>query len=320
MLISGSDKKKVITVVTPCYNEEANVRPLHEKIKEIFGKQLPGYELEHLFIDNCSQDGTVAVIEDMAASDKTVKAIVNSRNFGHIRSPYYAFLQASGDAVMMISADFQDPPDLIPQFVKKWEEGYKQVLGVKTRSRENPIMFAVRKFYYKLIKSISDVEMVENYMGFGLYDKRVVQILRGIKDPYPYMRGLICEIGFKKAFVEYVQPERAAGRSHNNFASLYDMAILAITSYSKVPLRIATFIGLSCACLSFLVALFYFGYKLLFWDRFSVGIAPLVIGGFFFSSVQLFFIGIIGEYICNIYTKVQNYPLVIEERRINFDR
>lgn len=310
---------KKISIVTPCYNEEENVENLYNKIKEIFNNQLSGYDYEHIFIDNCSQDKTVEVLTNMAQNDKRVKVIVNSRNFGTMRSPYYAYLQTSGDAVIALTADFQDPPELIIDFVKKWEEGYKIVAGVKTRSKENPFIFFLRKVYYKFLKSISEVEMLENFMGFGLYDKRVIEVLKSMKEPYPFFRGLICEVGFKKAIVEYTQPRREKGKSKSDFYTLYDAAMLGITSNSKIPLRLATMLGFLLGTLSLIIALAYLVYKLIFWKSFSLGLAPLIIGLFFFSSVQLFFIGIIGEYLAIIYTKVINRPLVIEDKRINFD-
>lgn len=310
---------KLISIVTPCYNEEENVEHLYDRIKAIFSAQLREYDYEHIFIDNCSMDNTVDVITKIAFLDKRVKLIVNSRNFGHIRSPYYAILQAKGDAVIVMASDLQDPPEMIPDFIKKWEEGYKIVVGVKTKSKESQIMFLIRKIYYRFVRNISEVELIDNYTGFGLYEKQIVEILRNVKDPYPFLRGIICEIGFKKATVEFTQPRRSRGITKNNFYTLYDMAMLGITSNSKVPLRIATILGFLLSGISLLVAIVYFLIKLIYWDIFSLGLAPLIIGLFFFSSVQLFFIGIIGEYIGSINTKVMNRPLVIEEKRINFD-
>lgn len=310
---------KKISIVTPCFNEEENVASLYLKIKEIFETQLNQYDFEHIFIDNCSKDKTVEILEKIAQNDKRVKIIVNSRNFGPVKSPYYGLLQSTGDASVIISADFQEPPEIIYEFTKKWEEGYKVVLGVKSKSKESPLIFLLRKMYYKVLKSISELELVENYMGFGLYDKKVIEILKTLKEPYPYLRGLICEIGFKRAIVEYTQPKRNKGNSKNNFYTLYDMAMLGITSNSKIPLRLATMLGFLLGTISLVIAFVYFIYKLIFWKSFSLGLAPLIIGLFFFSSVQLFFIGIIGEYLSIIYTKVINRPLVIEEKRINFD-
>jgi polyisoprenyl-phosphate glycosyltransferase len=309
---------KHISIVTPCYNEEENVERLYSIVKVIFSK-LKGYTFEHIFIDNASIDGTQEMLKKMADEDSKVKVIINSRNFGHIRSPYYGMLQANGDAVIMMAADFQDPPEMIPQFLKHWEAGYKIAIGVKNKSKEFPIMFLVRKIYYKLINKLADISMFENFTGFGLFDRKIVQILRAISDPYPYLRGMIAELGFDVAKVEFTQPRRERGITKNNFYTLYDIALLGITNHSKIPLRIAAFLGFLLSVGSLLVAMGYFVAKLVFWNHFSVGIAPLIIALFFFSSVQLFFIGIIGEYLGSIHTQVLNRPLVIEKERINFD-
>lgn len=311
--------KKKISIVTACYNEEENVKDLYLKIKEIFAS-LDNYTYEHLFIDNCSEDKTVEILKELAREDKNIKIIVNARNFGHVRSPSHGLFQAQGDAVISICADFQDPPDMIRDFIKKWEEGYKMVLGIKKQSKENCLMFNVRKFYYELITKLTDtdIKMVKNFTGFGLYDRQVMDILKGMNDPYPYFRGLIAEIGFDKAFIEYEQPRREKGITKNNFYTLYDMAMLGITSYSKVPLRLATFMGFTLSMVNLIVAIVYLILKLLFWYELTVGVAPIVIGLFFFASVQLFFIGIIGEYIGSIHTQVLKRPLVVEKERINF--
>jgi glycosyltransferase involved in cell wall biosynthesis len=309
---------KRISVVTGCFNEEENIKEVYEQVKAVFD-DLPQYEHEHIFIDNASKDRTAAILKEIAKQDRRVKIIVNTRNFGHIRSPYHALMQAKGDAVISIVADLQDPPIMIKEFIKKWEDGYKIIIGVKTQSEESRLFFAIRKTYYNLVGRLSEVELIKSFTGFGLYDQKVIETLRNIDDPYPYFRGLISDIGFERAVIEYVQPSRKRGITKNNFYSLYDLAMLGITNHSKVPLRLATMTGFAVALLSLLVALGYFFYKLIFWDNFSVGIAPLVIGLFFFSSVQLFFIGIIGEYIGAIHTQVLKRPLVIEKERINFD-
>jgi len=308
---------KLISIVTPCYNEEENVEELSRQVKDVFSR-LPGYNYEHIFIDNASKDRTVPILRDLASRDKNVKVIVNARNFGHIRSPFHGLLQAKGDAVISIVADLQDPPAMIADFLKKWEAGYKIVVGVKKGSQESRWMFAVRKLFYRIDAALSEVAQIRGFTGFGLYDKRVVDILRQIDDPYPYFRGLIADIGFDIAKIEYTQPARQRGKTKNNFYSLYDMAMLGITNHSKVPLRLATMLGFLVAFLSALFALGYLIYKLIFWNSFSVGIAPLVIGLFFFSAVQLFFIGIIGEYVGAIHTQVLKRPLVIEKELINF--
>jgi glycosyltransferase involved in cell wall biosynthesis len=308
---------KLISVVTPCFNEEENIEEIYRQVRNVF-LELDNYNYEHIFIDNCSQDKTVEILKKIAEKDKNVKIIVNTRNFGHIRSPYYGLLQTSGDAAISIVADLQDPPRLILDFIKKWEEGYKIVVGIKTKSTENFIMKSVRRLFYKFITKMSETKLLENYTGFGLYDKKIIDILRELKDPYPYFRGIISDIGYDIATIEYIQPSRFRGKTKNNFFTLYDMAIIGIVSYSKYVLRLVTIIGFCLSCISLLIALFYFIYKIIFWDKFSVGIAPLVIGLFFFSSIQIFLIGFIGEYIEVILTKIQNRPLVIEKERINF--
>jgi glycosyltransferase involved in cell wall biosynthesis len=308
---------KTITVVTACYNEEENIAEVYRQVKQVFSDKLPQYRYEHLFIDNASKDKTVDILKGIAAQDKQVKVIVNTRNFGHIRSPFHALLQAKGDAVISLVADLQDPPSLIPELVAHWEKGTKMVLAVKAQSSETPLMWVVRKAFYEFISRLSDIELTKNHTGFGLYDQVVIQKLREIGDPYPYFRGLISDLGYDSVKVSYHQPVRKRGITKNNFYTLYDMAMLGITNHSKVPLRLATMTGFAMAFLSFLVALGYLVYKLVYWERFTVGTAPVAIGLFFFASVQLFFIGIIGEYIGSIHTQVMNRPLVVEKERIN---
>ena len=309
--------KKMISIVTPCFNEEENVEDLYEAIKNIMAGY-PNYEYEHIYIDNASTDKTQQILRALAAADFRVKVILNARNFGHIRSPFHGLLQAKGDAVIYMASDFQDPPELIPKLIEKWEQGSKTVVGVKNQSEETPLFFFVRRCYYRLVHSLADIDVIENFTGFGLYDKVVVDFCRTVKDPYPYFRGLISEIGFEIARVEFIQPTRKRGITKNNFYTLYDMAMLGFTSHTKVPLRLATMLGFAVSFVSFLLGLVYLVYKLLFWNHFSVGIAPLVIGLFFFGSIQLFFIGILGEYIGSIHTRVLNRPLVVEDERINF--
>jgi polyisoprenyl-phosphate glycosyltransferase len=308
---------KLISVLTPCYNEAENVEALYEAVRSVFAK-LPQYRYEHLFIDNASKDRTAEILRSIASRDKNVKVILNTRNFGHIRSPYHALMQTSGDAVVAMAADFQDPPEMIPQFLEKWEQGHKVVMAVKEASREHRIMYALRERYYGLLARIANVEIVQNATGFGLYDCVVVNALRGIEDPYPFFRGLIAEIGYHVERIPFTQPRRARGLTSQNFYSLYDVAFLGIVNHSKVPLRLATMIGFGLASLSLLVAFGYLVAKLLFWNRFTLGIAPMVIGFFFLSAVQLLFIGIVGEYIGSIYTQVRNHPHVFEQERINF--
>lgn len=313
----GAELKR-ISVVTACFNEEHNIRDIYEQVKSVFS-DLPQYNYEHIFIDNASTDQTIIILKEIAKADHGVKIIVNTRNFGHIRSPYHALLQARGEAVISIVADLQDPPILIKEFIKKWEDGYKIVIGVKTQSGESPIFFSIRKAYYDIVGRLSEIELIKNFTGFGLYDQKIIETLRSIEDPYPYFRGLICDIGFERAVIEYVQPSRKRGFTKNNFYTLYDIAMLGITNHSKIPLRLATMTGFIVALISLFTALTYFIYKLIFWDNFQLGMAPLVIGLFFFTSVQLFFIGIIGEYVGSIHTQVLKRPLVVEKERVNFD-
>lgn len=307
-----------ISIVTPCFNEEGNVTELYEQVRAAI-RSLPGYTYEHIFIDNASSDRTVEVLKAIARNDRNVKIIVNTRNFGHIRSPHHALLQARGEAVIGMAADLQDPPALIPEFIRKWREGYKVVMGVKPESDEGWVLFRIRKAYYGLLAKIAHIELVRNFTGFGLYDREVVEAVRRLDDPYPYFRGLIADLGYEPATIPFRQPKRKSGITHNNFLTLYDMAMLGITSYSKLPLRLATILGFGFALASFLIALGYLVMKLVYWSRFSFGLAPLLIGFFFLGSVQLLFIGVIGEYIGWIHTQVQHRPLVIERERINFD-
>lgn len=316
-MINDMNKKKLISIVTPCYNEEDNIDELCQRIQDVM--QAQPYDYEHICIDNCSTDQTVRKIKEKAATDKRIKLIVNARNFGHIRSPFHAILQSNGDACVLIASDLQDPPEMISEFIHKWEQGYKTVLAVKPESEESSIMFGLRKIYYRLITRISEVPLIQNATGAGLFDKVVIDILRKINDPYPYFRGLLCEIGFPVAVVPFKQPRRQRGITKNNFYTLYDIAMLGITNHSKVPLRLMAMGGFALSILSLLVALCFFVAKLLFWNSFQLGTAPILIGIFFFGAVQTFFIGMLGEYIGSIHTQVRNMPLVIELERVNFD-
>ena len=309
--------KKLISIVTPCYNEEDNVVELHQRVAKVMAA-LP-YDYEHIYIDNHSTDETVSKVREIAAHDHRVKLIVNTRNFGHIRSPYYGILQSSGDACVLITSDLQDPPEMIVDFIKRWEEGYKTVLATKLQSEESSLMFFIRKIYYKFITGISEVPLVRNATGAGLFDKAVVDILRKIQDPYPYFRGLVCEIGYPIALVPFKQPSRKKGITKNNFYTLYDIAMLGITNHSKVPLRLMTIAGFGLSLVSLFVAFSFLVAKLVFWDSFQLGMAPILIGMFFFSAVQMFFIGLLGEYVGAIYTYVRKLPLVVESERLNFD-
>jgi glycosyltransferase involved in cell wall biosynthesis len=309
--------KKTITILTPCFNEEGNVREVYERVRAVMSS-LGSYDYEHLFIDNASTDNTFAILKLIASFDSNVKVIRNARNFGTVRSPMHALYQSSGDAVIGIVADLQDPPEMIAELVRQWEAGFPIVITIKESSDESGPMFWIRKSYYKLVNRLSGIETYENFTGFGLYDRRVVELIKEFNDPYPYFRGIIAEIGLPHAEIPFHQPLRKRGMTKNNLYALYDMAMLGITNLSKVPLRIVTLSGFGGAALSVLAALAYFLYKLLFWSNFSVGIAPLVIGMFLMGSLQLVFIGIIGEYIGQIHTLVQRRPLVVEQERLNF--
>ena len=311
--------KKVISIMIPCYNEEENARPIYEAVRDELISSCPNYDYEILFIDNKSQDRTREIIEDICARDKHVKAIFNCKNFGQFNSPYYGITQTSGDCTITICADFQDPVEMIPRFVAEWEKGYKIVIGRKTRGQESKVMYFLRGCYYKLIRSMSNVEMIEQFTGFGLYDKSFVETLRSLKDPTPFIRGIVAELGPERKEIEYEQPKRRAGKTHNNFMSLYDAAMLSFTSYTKAGMRIATFLGFIIAFLSFIVALGYLIAKLCMWNRFTAGYAPMMIAIFFMGGVQLAFLGFLGEYVMNMNTRLMNRPLVVEEKRINFD-
>ena len=310
--------KPMISVVTPCFNEEENVDLLYQKVKEQFEKLTQNYTYEHIFIDNASTDKTVVKLKQIATLDKNIKIILNARNFGHIRSPFYGLTQATGAAVILIVADLQDPPEIIPELINAWQNGYKIAACIKNNSEESFIFFHIRKLYYKILDYVSEVEIIQNYTGFGIYDKSVISLLKNLNDPYPFFRGLICELGFDIYKINYLQPARKRGFSKNNLYTLYDIGILGLTSHSKKLLRLTTLLGFISALVSFSILFFYIIYKLLNWNSFSLGLAPLIFGVFFFASLNLIFLGIMGEYIGNIYTKVMQRPIVIEKERINF--
>lgn len=310
---------KKISITIPCYNEEENVYPLHDALVEMFERDLPNYEYELLYIDNCSSDRTRELLKELGKQDKHVKAILNAKNFGQFNSPYYGMMQTTGDCTILMAADFQDPVEMVPKYVAEWEKGYKIVIGRKTSSRENAVVYHLRSLYYKMIKKFSDVEQIEHFTGFGLYDRKFIDVLRNLDDPTPFLRGIVAELGFARKEIEYEQPQRRAGKTHNNWYSLYDAAMLSFTSYTKIGLRLATFIGIFVGALSFIIAIVYLIMKLVFWDTFTAGMAPVIIGMFFLGSVQLFFLGFMGEYILSMNQRIMNRPLVIEEERINFD-
>lgn len=311
---------KTISVVIPCYNEEENVETICKAVRNTLKTECPGYGYEILFIDNCSQDATRKKIAALCAADKGVKAIFNAKNFGQFNSPYHAILESTGDCTILMAADFQDPVELIPVFVREWEKGYKIVCGIKTASKENGFVYFLRSCYYTAIKKMSSVEQIEHFTGFGLYDKSFVQVLRDLKDPTPFLRGIVAELGYERKDIEYTQPQRRAGKTHNNWYSLYDAAMLSFTSYTKVGLRLATFAGFLVAGISFLLALIYLALKLIYWDRFLAGSAPMLILTCFLGGIQLFFIGLLGEYIMNMNARIMNRPLVVEEKRLNFEK
>ena len=309
---------KLITIITPCYNEVLNVREVHRRVMAT-AAQLPEYRFEHLFVDNASKDGTVDVLREMAAEDPSVKVILNARNFGPDRSGMNAFLQAKGDAIGSVAADLQDPPELFVEMIREWEKGFPIVAAIKNSSDESGLMYRIRTAYYRLVARLANVEVLEHFTGFGLYDRSVVEHIRtNFPDPYPYFRGMIAELGLPLARVYYNQKRRERGITKNNFYTLYDLAMLGITNLSKVPLRLVIFCGFLSALVSFVLGVFYLVYKLVFWTSFTVGVAPVVLGLFFLGSVQLIALGIIGEYVGSIHTFVLNRPLVTEKERINF--
>ena len=309
---------KKISVMVPCYNEEENVRPISAAIIEQLEK-LQHYKYELLFIDNCSKDKTREILEELCSENKNIKAIFNAKNFGQFNSPYYGMLQVTGDCVITMCADFQDPVEMIPKFISEWEKGYKIVCGIKSTSQENRFMYFLRSCYYNLIRKMSDVEQIEHFTGFGLYDRSFIETLRSLDDPTPFLRGIVAELGSKRKDIPYEQARRRAGKTSNNWYSLYDAAMLSFTSYTKVGLRIATILGFILSFISLITALVYLVLKIFNWNNFMAGMTPVLIGVFLFGSVQLFFIGLIGEYVMNINTRAMKRPLVIEEKRLNFN-
>lgn len=310
---------KKLSILIPCYNEEENVRPISQAVVAVLDQELSQYDYELVFIDNDSTDQTRPILRELCKENPKIKAIFNAKNFGQFNSPYHGMLQVTGDCVITMVADFQDPVEMIPKYVKEWEQGYKIVIGIKTSSQESKIMYFLRSCYYKTIKSLSDVEQIEHFTGSGLYDREFIEVLRRLDDPTPFLRGIVAELGFKRKEIPYEQPKRRAGKTHNNFYRLYDAAMLSVTSYTKVGLRLATFIGAFSAGVSMLVALVYLVMKLIWWDRFPAGMAPMLIGMLFLGSVQIFFTGMLGEYVLSINQRVMHRPLVVEEERINFD-
>ena len=309
---------KTISIVVPTYNEEENVLPLCHAIIEIFREQIVGYVYEIIFIDNFSTDKTRENIKLLCLNNPNIKAIFNAKNFGQFNSPFYGMCQSTGDCTILVAADFQDPIDMIPEFVREWENGHKIVCGIKKKSKESGLIYWLRSCYYKAIKKMSNVEQIEHFTGFGLYDKDFINVLRDLDDPTPFLRGIVAELGTERKEIPYTQEKRRTGKTSNNWYSLYDAAMLSFTSYTKIGLRLATILGFIFSALSLLVAFVYLILKLLFWDTFPAGMVPVLIGVFVLGSLQLFFIGLVGEYIMNINTRLMNRPLVVEEKRINF--
>ena len=316
-----TNTKKKISIMVPCYNENENVEPMSEALVKMLEEKLSKYDYEIVFIDNASTDGTRDKLEKICEKNNKIKAIFNVTNFGQFNSPFHGMCQCTGDCVIPVCCDFQDPVELIPEFVAAWEKGHRIVSGVKTKSKENPFVYFLRSIYYKLIKNMSSVKMIEHFTGFGLYDKTFISLLRELDDPIPFIRGIVAEYGagFNMIQIEYEQPKRRAGKTHNNFYTLYDAAMLSFTSYTKVGLRLATFVGIISSFISFVVAIVYLVLKLMHWDTFQAGTAPVTIGVFLLGGIQLIFIGLIGEYILNINTRVIHRPIVVEEKRINFE-
>ena len=307
----------LVSIVAPCFQEAGNIREFTARVQHIMdGQSQVAYEL--VFIDNFSTDGTRDILRELAAKDTRIKVILNARNFGHVRSGYHALLASRGDCAIVLATDLQDPPELIPQFLSAWTHGARIVLGVKTSSEEASVLYALRSGYYRLLGRIADVQVVPHATGFGLYDQQVIEALRQIDDPYPYFRGLLAEIGYPPTLISFHQPIRTGGRTSQSFWTLYDLALTGIVSHSKIPLRLAVLAGVACALLSLFTGLAYLAYKLLYWDEFSLGIAPIVIGVFFLSAVQLAFIGVLGEYLGAVWTHVRHHPHVFEEERLNF--
>ena len=311
---------KTITIVVPTYNEEANIQSIYDRVQEVFAASLSDYGMQLLFIDNDSQDGTRALIRGLAKKDERVQAIFNATNFGFSKSCFHGLSQAEGDCAVLMFADMQDPPEVIPEMVRKWEEGYKIVLGIKSKSRENRLMYLIRSVYYGILEKISETEHIRQYDGFGLYDAAFVKQLRRLRDPMPYLRGLVAEIGYRHAEVEYTQELRKAGKSTFSLMKYYDVAMLGITSSSKIVMRMATFLGMGLGVVCMIVAIITFILKLCNWQYFNAGTAAIIVGIFFIGAVQLFFLGFLGEYILNINVRTMNHPIVLEEERINLKR
>lgn len=318
LIIGKKYMNKVISILIPTYNEEENVKPISEALISLFNSKLPSYDFEIVFIDNNSIDCTRDILRELCKKHNNIKCIFNAKNFGQFNSPYYGLMQTNGDCTILLCCDFQDPIELIPKMIYEWEKGNKIIAMEKTSSNENKLIYFFRSLYYKIIKKFSHIEQLEHFTGFGLYDKTFINSLKKLKDPKPFLRGIVAELGSKIKIIEYKQEERRAGKTHNNFFTLYDAAMISFTSYTKIGLRVATFIGIIIAIISFIFAIVYLVLKLIFWNSFVAGMSPILIGMFFLGSVVLFFLGVMGEYIMSINERLMNRPLVIEEERINF--
>lgn len=316
--VNNSQNKKLISIISPCFNEEENIKELYTRVLAVIA-HYPEYEFEYLFIDNSSTDQTTSIIREIAKNDKRVKAIINTRNFGHIRSPYWGIINTKGAATIYLASDLQDPPELIKEFIEQWKTGYKIVLAIKPVTTTSPALHFIRKAYYNLLNKISETPIIKNATGFGLYDEQVLNIIREIKDPYPYFRGLICELGYQIKTIEFKQPRRLRGLTKNNFYSLYDIGMLGLVSHSKILLRLSAFLGFIISIISIILGAVYLILKILNWNIFQPGIAPLIIAIFFLFGILFGILGIMGEYISVIYTHINNRPIVIEKERINFD-
>ena len=305
-----------ISIVTPTFNEEQNIKKLCSDIRNEMEKL--NIEYEHIVIDNASTDKTIDIIKEICETDKKVKVIINAKNYGHIKSPVYGLMQCKGEACILMASDFQDPVNLIPLYIEKWENGSKIVLGEKITSDENSFVFGIRRLFYKFLNRISDTDLTMNTTGSGIFDRSIIEKLKKINDPYPYFRGLISELGEEISTIQFNQPKREFGNTKNNFYTLYDIGMLGVVKHSKMPLRIMILLGFLFSAISLCIALFYLIYKLLFWNSFEVGVAPLIIGIFGFASLQILLLGIIGEYVSVVLTHLRNMPLVEEKERINF--
>ena len=310
-------QKKLISITSPCFNEEENIEELYRRVAMVM-ETLPEYDFEYVLIDNASTDRTVEILREIASKDPRVKVIINTRNFGHIRSPYWGIINTKGTATIYLASDLQDPPELIAEFIEQWQSGYKIILAVKPATSSNPVMHYLRRSYYRLLDKISEVSITKDATGFGLYDKVVLDHIRAINDPYPFLRGLICELGYQIKTIPFNQPRRLRGISKNNFYSLFDIALLGIVSHSMVPIRVASMLGFLIAFLSIFSGCILLAAKLLFWESFPIGYAPVGIGIFLIFGILLFFLGMVGEYVGVIHNHVQRHPIVVEKERINF--